>query len=309
MRPKSLAIVIPAYKPQYLDSTLHSLSNQSCKDFIVYIGDDCSPSDLFSIVNKYSGKLVIKYTRFKDNFGKKSLIDQWTRCVNLSEGEEWIWLFSDDDIAEPECVQSFYESEVHDSINVLHFNIDIIDSGGKIIRMCPEYPALLTSDQFFRRLYTREIVARMPEFIFRASELKRNGFVDFDLAWRSDNATVMNYAYPCGIMQIPGNCNKVLWRDSVNNISSPYSEFERKNKSTVAFFNWVYFFFNSHGIQNPFPNYYLIKTIIFQLEYRGFFLFLYDSLKAADSMSFVHWYHYPLFLIFAFYRLVYRLFE
>ena len=41
-----LAIIIPAYKAAYLDRTLDSLSQQTDKEFSIYIGDDNSPYDL-----------------------------------------------------------------------------------------------------------------------------------------------------------------------------------------------------------------------------------------------------------------------
>ena len=50
---KSLAIIIPAYKDTYLRETLDSLVSQTINDFVVYIGDDCSPYNLKSIVNEY----------------------------------------------------------------------------------------------------------------------------------------------------------------------------------------------------------------------------------------------------------------
>ena len=50
---KSLAIVIPAYKIDYFKATLDSLSVQTRKDFTVYIGDDCSPSDFKQLIDDY----------------------------------------------------------------------------------------------------------------------------------------------------------------------------------------------------------------------------------------------------------------
>ena len=40
--------------------------------------------------------------------GKKDLIAQWERCIQLSNDEPWIWVFSDDDIADSGCVDAFY---------------------------------------------------------------------------------------------------------------------------------------------------------------------------------------------------------
>ena len=48
----TLAIIIPAYKPDYLEETLESLTKQTNKDFKIYIGDDASPFYLENIVVK-----------------------------------------------------------------------------------------------------------------------------------------------------------------------------------------------------------------------------------------------------------------
>ena len=94
---KKLAIIIPAYKPRFLRETLDSIAKQNNHDFTVYIGDDASPYQLETIVDQYKNKFDIIYHRFEQNMGKKDLPGHWERCILLSE-EEFIWLFSDDDL-------------------------------------------------------------------------------------------------------------------------------------------------------------------------------------------------------------------
>ena len=48
-----LAIVIPAYKSTFLAAALDSIAAQTCQDFTLYIGDDCSPNNLEEIVGRY----------------------------------------------------------------------------------------------------------------------------------------------------------------------------------------------------------------------------------------------------------------
>ena len=74
----------------------------------MYIGDDCSPGNLYSIVEKYENRIPIVYKHFDENLGGKDLVAQWERCIDLVGDEEWIWLFSDDDIMDPTCVENFY---------------------------------------------------------------------------------------------------------------------------------------------------------------------------------------------------------
>ena len=130
-----LAIVIPAYKSTFLEATLTSLANQTNKNFNVYIGDDCSPSDLGRIIKKFHHKLKIKYVRFNSNFGGGDLIAQWERCIDLVQEEKWIWFFSDDDVMGKNCVQVFYDQiEQDDSYDLYHCNVRVINEKGLDIK-------------------------------------------------------------------------------------------------------------------------------------------------------------------------------
>ena len=104
-----LAIVIPAYKLAFLKQTIESIANQTCKDFIVYIGDDASPFNLTEIINLFNNKIKIVYKRFEENVGANDLVAHWNRCIDMVQNEEWIWLFSDDDLMMDNCVDLFYK--------------------------------------------------------------------------------------------------------------------------------------------------------------------------------------------------------
>ena len=64
---KKLAIIIPAYKPRFLQETLDSIAKQNNHEFTVYIGDDASPYPLETIVDRYKNKFDIIYHRFEQN--------------------------------------------------------------------------------------------------------------------------------------------------------------------------------------------------------------------------------------------------
>lgn len=248
-----LAIIIPAYKDVFLDKTLDSLSKQTCSDFTVYIGDDCSPYGLFAIVERYLDILNIVYHKFDENIGGKSLIGQWARCLGMIGQEEYFCLFSDDDLMSAKCVEKFYYSLEHNpAFDVYHFNIDIIDRVGTLIRECPLYPPVISSSDFFSLLYSYQIDARMPEFIFRTEHFfVQGGFVDFDLAYRSDNAIVMQAAAARGICTVQDA--KVKWRDSGLNISSTpdVGIVKRKAMATIDFFNWIQSFYRKLDEPSP----------------------------------------------------------
>ena len=69
MEETKLAIIIPAFKGNFLEKTLISIDNQTCKKFNLYIGDDASPEDLYNIVKKFISRINIYFIRFDENLG------------------------------------------------------------------------------------------------------------------------------------------------------------------------------------------------------------------------------------------------
>lgn len=296
-----LAIVIPAYKPDFLEKSLQSLASQKDQRFSVYVGIDASPYSLEGIIEPFKERLDLKIHRFNDNLGGTNLVGQWERCISLCQDEEWICLFSDDDVMQPNCVASFYQSIIPEDINVLHFDIEIIDETDSVLQVCPAFPRRIDNASYFDLLFRRKLVARMPEFIFRKSFLCKNGIVPFDMAWRSDTATILSAARSGGIWTLAGNNNKVLWRASTKNISGQSSLKKRKNKANIAFFNWVY----GQDFSIKMSTFHLLKTIVFSLEYDSAWQFYLDGCRAIVRLKFAKW-HRLLCFLFIHYRIPYH---
>lgn len=236
-----LAIIIPAYKDTYLNETLQSLVRQTDPDFTVYVGDDCSPHDLQSIVRPYASRLHIVYHRFAQNLGGTDLVAHWERCLQLMDREEFFCLFSDDDVLQPTCVERLRQTwQSCLPADVYHFDLDIIGADSRLLRHCPAFAPLLPADDFIRLLYTYQIDARMPEFVFRTEAFRQaGGFVRFDLAYRADNAVVLAVARNRGIRTVPEA--RVCWRDSGANVSSSTDSalHLRRVMASIDFFNWL----------------------------------------------------------------------
>ena len=237
-----LAIVIPAYKKIYFEQTLASIANQTCKDFVLYIGDDSCNEHFKAVTESYKDRIRIKYKHFDDNLGQKDLVAQWERCIDLVENEEWIWLFSDDDIMDPNCVERFYAmSPTQTEFDLFHFSLYKIDTNNNIIGKFHSFPDILNAEEFLARRLTGSINSTAVEYIFRKSHFVENGrFQKFDLAWGSDDATWIKLSMNKGIRNIE-NAN-VYWRKSSFNISPNYKDLNilrRKLDAEIDFALWI----------------------------------------------------------------------
>lgn len=245
-----LAIVIPAYKKEYFDETLFSIANQTNKNFTLYIGDDASPYDLYSIVSNYEDKIEIVYKRFNENLGSISLVKQWERCIDLVDDENWIWLFSDDDIMEHNCVESFYNIK-DKAYNILYrFNIKEIDNNSQLTGRSYSFPPLLSTSDFINKRLSRKLLSFVVEYIFNKNWFCENGrFQEFDLAWGSDDATWIKLSRLEGIETI--NNGIVKWRDSGLNISSVKDKETviRKINSKLEYIKWLTKFCDENNIR------------------------------------------------------------
>lgn len=244
MNTNKLAILIPAYKSDFFDKTLSSIAAQTDKRFNVYIGNDNGDIKIETIANKYRDILNITYRYFNKNLGGKNLVAHWNRVVAMMSNEEYFMLFSDDDYMDPTCVEKFYNYiKLEKRVNVYHFNINIVDNFGKIIATPKPFPKILSFKKFFCDILMRHKgEARMPEFVFRKENFISNGgFVNFPMAMRSDNATVMLNCRADGIMTIQGA--NIYWRQSNKSVSSTINQSREKVSKMlivdIQYFNWL----------------------------------------------------------------------
>lgn len=220
MKSPLLAIVIPAYRARYLRDTLASIAKQTDRGFNLYIGDDASPEPIEEIVREFSGDLSPHYVRFEKNLGRVSLTSHWQRCIRLSN-EPWVWLFSDDDLAGPDCVEKFYQ-ELKDTdgrYDLYRFNTVTINGEGAQLSINQPHPYDETGADFLVARLRGGRTSTAQELIFSRSAWESvGGFPDFPLGWASDDAFIATLGAHKGIHVIPGT--HISWRLSGQNISS-----------------------------------------------------------------------------------------
>lgn len=253
VKQNKLAIVIPAYKATYLANALDSIAAQTCQKFTLYIGDDCSPYNLERIVDSYRDKINLVYCRFDSNLGGKNLVAQWERCIDQTQGEEWLWLFSDDDIMEKNCVEVFYETlNEYPHVGLVHFNINQLDEITHRIVALPPFPKICAAKTYLDEKLKGNLVSYVVEFVVRRDVFYKCGrFQNFDMAWGSDFISWVKFSEEAGEI-VTCDQAKVYWRKSNENISPNKSNpiLMRKIRSLIANAKWILDFTAKKGYGN-----------------------------------------------------------
>lgn len=243
-----LAIVIPAYKPTFLRDVLDSIANQTSRHFHLYIGDDAGPEKIADIVSEFSSKLPITYRRFEKNLGSESLVKHWKRCISMGS-EPWVWLFSDDDLMEPDCVEKFLlELKVTEGRHDLYrFNTFSINGDGHVLSENPSHRQNEAGADFLVARLQGGRTSTAQELVFsRTAWESVGGFPDFPLAWASDDAFIAILGSRKPIRVIPGP--RVRWRISGRNISSDnsFGIAVQKLQACREFVEWATDFFKKN---------------------------------------------------------------
>lgn len=232
--------LLPAYKAKFFAEALVSIKSQTFKDFKVIVSDDCSPEDLKSVFDKVVGDdSRFVFRRNEVNMGGKSLVSHWNLLVDLCD-TEFLIMASDDDIYELKFLEEI------DVLTVKFPDIDLykgrvrrIDQKGETIEEDPLFYSYENQISFIYNHYKLNPIHCIANYVFRAEVIKERKFVDFPLAWFSDDATV----FGCSKNGIANSDSLIFrFRDSDTNLSNPKTTSEdNRYKKIIAseqFFSW-----------------------------------------------------------------------
>ena len=246
--PVPLAIVLPAYRERFFEATLRSLSLQTNRQFRVYIGNDGGPLSLSGLADQYARDLDIVYHRFDQNLGGQSLVAHWRRCVAMSH-EPWVWLFSDDDVMEPECVEAFLRclAATDGAYDIYRFDCLETDAAGNPTVAHVAHPPVESFKTCAYHLLRRTKNSVQQSLVFsRKAYDEKGGFQEFPLAWCADHAFAIQMGTPGGIKRVDGG--QVRFRQSGANLSTVFRkpEMRRKHEANLMFVRWLSRHISSH---------------------------------------------------------------
>ena len=237
-----VAIIIPYYKFTYFEDTLYSLASQTDKRFKVYIGDDASPEDCTSLLQRFEGQFDFEYHRFEDNLGGTSLTQQWERCIGLIDDNvfHWLMILCDDDVMSENCIAEFYvnlPNIIESDTKVVRFATKINDMGQNGLSPLYTHPILERSADFFYRRFTNQTRSSLSEYVFKKSSYLKYGFHNYNLAWYADDRAWLEFSEFKYIYTI--NSCYVIFRLSHENISRSGYKILEKQQVTYMFFKFV----------------------------------------------------------------------
>ena len=249
-----VSVIMTIYKRRFLKESIDSVLAQTCRDFELVMVDDKSPENLYEIIEEYPWEkdhvvlsdggrkwmvdgIPVRYYQNDEDIGEKDLVAAWNHAVAYASGE-WCVLASDDDVYDPGYLQEMLRLQAkYPECDLFHSRLVVIDANGNWTRIGEERIGFETQVQMAYSRGVRRLDQRAPDFMFRKSALDSiGGFINFPLAWYSDDATWMVLSRR-GCACSP----RVLFhfRMSGENISSNFGRsVEGKLRAAGMFKNW-----------------------------------------------------------------------
>ncbi|WP_157962238.1 glycosyltransferase family 2 protein [Winogradskyella aurantiaca] len=232
----SLAIIIPYYKPDFFEDTLNSILSQTDQRFSLYIGDDASRTAPVNLLDKLKFECPIRYKRFENNLGGKSLAQQWCRCIDMSIDEEWIMILCDDDTVSSNLVEEFYKNyhQFNEKANVIRFASKVLNMKTQELSQAYTHPIKENIFEFLERK-TNGMRSSLSEYAFRRDSYLKYGFRDYPLAYHSDDMAWVQFSEEKPIYSI--NEAEVIFRLSDVNITGNSQLKRQKDVASQKYFS------------------------------------------------------------------------
>lgn len=193
------------------------------------------------------------------------LVAAWTHAMSFAEGE-WCVLASDDDIYEPEYLETMLGlTRKYPECELFHCRPGLIDSKGDRCEVGAGRPEFESGVSFaYSRLILR-LQQTMPDFMFRrATWLQLGGFVKTKMAMHSDDATWMLMAREHGC----ACASEVLfwWRNSGENVSMRKDNLVEKLAATMEYKTWLRAFLSTLTPKNE-PERVMLQGMLSRIDW------------------------------------------
>ncbi len=231
-----VTIAIPAYKSAFLAEAVRSAIHQDYTDIEVIVVDDCSPEDIVGIVCGFADPRII-YTRNAENLGKRSIVHNWNRCLELASGEYFV-LLCDDDLLRPNMVSSMLAlAKAHPECGMFHANRSILNSKGEQTKDTP-WPQEESAEEFITNKFAGKRKHTITEFFYRTDYIKCEKYAVFPVGFYSDDVTVLNLCMRQGKM-VSSSEELVVFRESNIHITGNDTYIDGKIRAFVQYYQYL----------------------------------------------------------------------
>lgn len=237
-----VSIAIPAYKKTFLAEAIQSALSQTYEDIELIIVDDDSPNDLQSIIDQFDDSRI-RYYRNEKNLGKQNVVKNWNRCLELAKGE-FFTLLCDDDILDIDFVKELLAlAEKYPDCNVFHARRKVLNETTGEITEDKDWPEWESLDTFYENKLKWVRLHTITEWMFRTNHIAPMQYIEFPVAWGSDDISIINFAKEGGI----ASSQKVLatFRYNDEHLSKADTHMVEKAKARILNFYWVGEFFHN----------------------------------------------------------------
>lgn len=218
------SVAIPAYKTQFLYEAISSVTQQTYRNWELIIVDDCSPHDIWAIVNKFDDSRI-RYYRNNKNCGALNVVNNWNKCLEYANGD-YIICMGDDDRLLPCCLEEYIKLiGQYPDLGVYHAWTEIIDEKGNFNKLQHPRPLYEGAYCLCWNRWNGRGLQYIGDFCFNKQKLKDDGgFYNLPMAWASDDITAVRAARYKGI----ANTQVLCFQYRINTLSISSSGFHNE---------------------------------------------------------------------------------
>lgn len=166
-----ITVAIPTLdRVQYLKETLESVRGQSWPALDILISDNASGPETAAYLATVNDPRVRKYREES----RLSMVDHWNKCLERAKGT-WFLLLSDDDLLEPQALQSLMEIADSPSVAMAYSPFVIINGDGEVGLASLPGMKLVPGPEFIRDHLARRVTVMPSGLIARTKDLKSLG--------------------------------------------------------------------------------------------------------------------------------------
>lgn len=230
-----VTIAIPAYKSVFLAEAIQSALNQTYSCIELVIVNDKSPFNIEGVVKTFNDPRI-RYYENEENLGKTSIVLNWNRCLEYAKGDFFV-LLCDDDLLAPSFVEELVKlANQFITCNIFHARRALIFENGEIQEE-NTWPQHETYNDFFISKFKGQRRHTITEFLYRTNVLRINGYIDFPIAYYSDDATILS------ICRTGGICSSLqvlaYYRYNDQHVSGNLLLNYRKIDACFEFYDWL----------------------------------------------------------------------